>query len=218
MTRLLRDNGLSIVLIFLFLAFLVGHTLTGFFHTNQELQDHDRSEISMGEYLLSGQYVESVAENWESEFLQMFMYVVLSAVLYQKGSAESKDPEGAEEVDREPDPNKPDAPAPVQQGGWVATLYGYSLSIALLSLFLVSWALHAIGGLDAVNEEAVIHGQPPESMGDYLGSSTFWFESFQNWQSEFLAIGSMVILSIWLRQRGSPESKPVDAAHSDTGK
>jgi hypothetical protein len=218
MKRLFRDNGLSIVLIGLFLVFLVAHTLTGFAHTNEELQEHQRPELTMGEYLVSGEYVESVAENWESEFLQMFMYVVLSVFLYQKGSAESKDPDGAEEVDRKPDPSRPDAPAPVRQGGWVGTLYGYSLSLAFLGLFLLSWGMHAVGGLDAVNEEALVHGQPPQTLGQYMSSSTFWYESFQNWQSEFLAIGSMVILSIWLRQRGSPESKPVDAAHSETGK
>lgn len=158
-------------------------------------------------------------ENWESEFLQMGLYVALTIFLYQKGSSESKDPDKQAEVDRDPrkSRNKKDAPWPVRKGGWVLSIYEHSLTLAFLILFLISFSLHALGGQRLFNEERQLEGEPPLSYFEFLGTSRFWFESFQNWQSEFLAIFAMVVLSIWLRQRGSPESKPVDAPHSETG-
>ena len=148
----------------------------------------------------------------------MAAYVLLTVALYQRGSSESKKIGEREEVDRDPrlSRHNPDTPWPVRRGGWVLKVYEYSLSIAFLLLFLVSFALHVVGGAAAHNEEALRHGEPAVSIGDFLASADFWFESFQNWQSEFLALVSMVILSVYLRERGSPESKPVDAAHDDT--
>lgn len=156
-------------------------------------------------------------ENWESEFLQMGAFVLLTAFLRQKGSPESKGFHD-EEVDREPLPDRPGAPWPVRRGGLALALYRNSLSIALLSLFLMSFLLHAAGGAEEYNSEQGTHGGPMVSVAGYMGTSRFWFESLQNWQSEFLAVLSIVTLSIVLRQHGSPESKPVHAPHGTTGK
>jgi hypothetical protein len=222
MKRFLRDNGLSLVLFVLFFfAFLVGQSLTGHQHYNNEQQEHGQQTVGYLEYLGTGHFLEATMENWESEFLQMFFFVVLTVFLYQRGSAESKDPDKDEEVDRDPrkSRNKKDAPWPVRKGGFVLKLYEHSLSLAFLLLFLGSFILHAVGGAIEYNDEQLAHAQPERvSTLEYMTTARFWFESLQNWQSEFLAVGSMVVLTIWLRERGSRESKPVDAAHSETGK
>jgi len=219
MRSLWRNNGLSITLFTLFLVFLIGQALTGWHEQLDELQAHGAASIDFLNYLCSGSFMEVTAENWESEFLQMLIYVVLTVFLFQKGSAESKDPHADEAVDRDPRTVavKPDSPAAVRAGGWRLKLYEYSLSLVLLALFLTSFALHALGGAAQYNEEQLLHHQPTVTLLGYLATSRFWFESFQNWQSEFLSIGMMVVLTIFLRQRGSPESKPVDAPHSVTG-
>jgi hypothetical protein len=158
-------------------------------------------------------------ENWESEFLQMAAYVVPTAVLFQKGSAESKDPDGPPApADREPDPSRDDAPGPVRRGGLALALYRHSLSLTFGALFVVATALHAVGGAGEEKAEVAAHGKA-ERVGAlaYLATPRFWFESLPNWQSEFLSLAAMVLLTVWLRQHGSPESKPVDAAHSQTG-
>ena len=218
MRRLWRNNGLSIVLIALFLITLLGQTLAGHRHYNEEQRDHDQPAVSYGEYLGTPDFLEVTMENWESEFLQMAAYVFLTIFLFQRGSSESKDPDKKEEVDRDPDPRRPKAPSAVRRGGLVLTLYRNSLTLAFLLLFLASMALHAVGGARKYNQEQLEHARPTSlSTLEYLGTSQFWYESLQNWQSEFLAIAAMVILSIFLRQQGSPESKPVDAAHDETG-
>jgi hypothetical protein len=215
----MRNNGLSIVLGALFLLFMAGQTLTGWYVFNDEQREHEQPAATLPDYLVSGHFLEATAENWESEFLQMAAYVLLTAFLFQRGSAESKKPDEAEPVDRDPRfyASKPGAPWPVKRGGWVLKLYENSLSIAFAALFLFSLALHAVGGVAQHNEEALAHGAELLSLGEFVRSSQFWFESMQNWQSEFLSLVAMVVLSIYLRQRGSPESKPVDAAHGDTG-
>jgi hypothetical protein len=217
--RVLRDNGLSIVLVGLFLVFWLGQTLTGHRHYNEEQLEHGEPPVALSQYVRTGEFLEATAENWESEFLQMAAYVLFTCFLFQRGSAESKKIGETEEVDRDPrkSKNKRDAPGPVRRGGWLLALYSNSLTLAFVLLFLASFVLHAIGGAQAHNEEALAHGGETLSVLEYLGSSQFWFESFQNWQSEFLAIALMVVLSIFLRQRGSPESKPVDAPHRETG-
>jgi hypothetical protein len=220
--KFLRDNGLSLVLFVLFFfTFLVGQSVTGHQHYNNEQQEHGLQTVGYLEYLGTGHFLEATMENWESEFLQMFFFVVLTVFLYQRGSAESKDPDKDEEVDRDPrkSRNKKNAPWPVRKGGLVLTLYEHSLSLAFLLLFLGSFVLHAVGGAIEYNEEQLAHKQPEQvTTLQYMGTAQFWFESLQNWQSEFLAVGSMVVLTIFLRERGSKESKPVDAAHSETGK
>jgi hypothetical protein len=219
LSRFLRENGLSLTLGALFLAFLLGQTLTGHRHYNEEQIQHGGSPVPLSTYLTTGDFIEATAENWESEFLQMAAYVLFTVFLYQRGSAESKKIGTPEAVDRDPRRarNRQDAPWPVRRGGWVLTLYSHSLTLAFFLLFLISFVLHAIGGTLAQNEEQLAHGDRALSVFEYMQSSRFWFESFQNWQSEFLAIGMMVVLSIFLRQRGSPESKPVDASHRQTG-
>ena len=222
MKRFLRDNGLSLVLLVLFFfSFMVGQSLTGHQEYNNEQQEHGQRAIGFVEYLGTGHFLEATMENWESEFLQMFFFVILTVFLYQKGSAESKDPEKEEDVDRDPRKvrNKKDAPWPVRKGGPILTIYEHSLSLAFLLLFLGSFILHGVGGARDYNEEQEAHGQPERvTTMEYMATSRFWFESLQNWQSEFLAVGAMVVLTIFLRERGSKESKPVDAAHSETGK
>jgi hypothetical protein len=217
-----KNNGLSLVLFVGFFAtFWVGQSITGWHVYNQDQQDHGRWPVGYGEYLTTEHFMEATAENWESEFLQMFFYVVLTVFLYQKGSAESKRPETFELVDADPrtipDVERADAPWPVRRGGWVLKLYEHSLSIALFLLFAISFTLHLVGGARHYNMEQIEHGGDTVSAIGYLHTSQFWFESFQNWQSEFLAIGAMVVLTIWLREKGSPESKPVHAAHDETG-
>jgi hypothetical protein len=219
MKTLWRNNGLSISLFTLFVIFFSGQAVTGWFQENQELEQHQRSHITFPAYLTSDSFLEVTAENWESEFLQMFSYVLFTVFLFQRGSSESKSPDESEEVDRDPrlSKHKQSAPWPVRAGGLMLKLYERSLALAFLLLFLISFGLHALGGAGHFNDENRLHGKPTVTVFEYLATSRFWYESFQNWQSEFLAIGSMVVLSIFLRQRGSPESKPVDAPHSQTG-
>ena len=219
MRKILRENGLSIVLGLLFLIFLAAQAVVGLYEYNEEQQLHGQSTVDFTSYLGTSHFLEATMENWESEFLQMFAFVVLTAFLFQKGSAESKKLDQEEPVDRDPrkSRNKKNAPWPVRKGGPILTLYEYSLSIAFLLLFLLSFFLHAVGGAREYNQSQQEHGRSVQvSTIEYMGTSQFWFESFQNWQSEFLAVGAMVVLSIFLRQRGSPESKPVDAPHSET--
>jgi hypothetical protein len=213
MRSFLRDNGLSITMFGLFFAFVTAQSVVGLFDYNSTQREHGRPPVGYVQYLKSGDFVEAVFENWESEFLQMGSYVVLTAFLYQRGSAESKDPEAGYGEDRP----RADVPWPVRRGGLALKVYENSLSIALLSLFVFSFVMHAIGGAGAYSQEQVEHGGQPVSTLGYLATPRFWFESFQNWQSEFLAIGAMIVFSIYLRQRGSPESKPVAAPHTETG-
>lgn len=219
MRRIFRENGLSIVLLSLFLLFWIGQSAVGHREHNQDQRLHGQPEVAYGSYLRSAHFWEATAENWESEFFQMFGYVILTAFLYQKGSSESKKPDEPAPVDRDPRKHlRRASPWPVHRGGFILKLYEHSLSLALLLFFLISIALHAVSGAAVYNQEQAGHGQPEHlSLVQYAGTSRFWFESLQNWQSEFLAIASMVLLSIFLRQRGSPESKPVDSPHHETG-
>jgi len=219
MRRFFRNNGLTIVLLLIFLATLVGQYFTGYAEFNDDRETHGKPKVSHVGYFGEGHFIEAVFENWESEFLQMGMFIVLTSFLYQKGSAESKDPDRIERVDMIPEQaqHNKDAPYPVRRGGFILKIYQNSLSLAFLTMFLISFALHAYGGARIYNQEQAEHNQPPTTTVGYLGTTRFWFESFQNWQSEFLSIAAMVYLTIYLRQKGSPESKAVDAPHTDTG-
>lgn len=213
----LRNNGLSIVFFLLFLVSLMGQIFTGLEEYNQEMVEEGGQQVGLRQYLKTGHFVQSTFENWESEFLQMALYVVLTMFLFQKGSSESKDPDKEEEVDKEPNPRKKDAPWPVKKGGLFLSVYKHSLAIALGLLFILSFVAHWFGSLKDHNEEMILKGQPVETAMQYFGNSRFWFESFQNWQSEFLSVFTIVILTIFLREKGSPQSKPVDAPHTETG-
>jgi hypothetical protein len=215
----LRDHGLSLALLAIFLILLMGHSIAGWLDYNQTQAEHHQPTAGYAEYLGTGNFVESVAENWESEFLQMAAFVLLATVLYQRGSSESKDPDKGDEVDDTAEKHRDDprAPWPVRRGGAWLHLYSHSLTLAFFALFVVSFLLHAEGGLKAYNADQAEHGRAAVTYFQYMSSARFWFESLQNWQSEFLAIWCMVVFSIYLRQRGSPQSKPVHAPHEKTG-
>lgn len=218
-SRFLFENGLSIAALALFVVSMVGQIVAGFKFDNSERRDHGKPTLTVAEYLTSGAFVEATAENWESEFLQMGLFVLLTGFLYQRGSSESKGLEEPQAVDEDPGEAAPhpNAPWPVRRGGAWLTLYKHSLSSTLLLLFLISVAAHAAGGARDYNSQQLDHGGTPISTLAYLTTSRFWFESFQNWQSEFFSVAVLVILSIWLRQQGSPQSKPVAAPATDTG-
>ncbi|GAB2563767.1 DUF6766 family protein [Spirosoma aerophilum] len=218
MKKYLRENGLSILFLLITIITLSGQIVVGWHDFNNDLSDYDRAPVSFSTYLTSGHCIEAVFENWESEFLQMGLYVLLTVSLYQKGSSESKSLDEPEEVDREPSPTRKGAPWPVRKGGLVLKLYENSLSIAFFLLFGFSFFLHALGGAKEYNTEQALKGKAEMlTMWEFMGTSEFWFQSLQNWQSEFLSVLSIVVLSIFLRQKGSPESKPVDAPNAETG-
>ncbi len=211
-----RNNSLSIVFFLLFLGALLGQFVAGFKEYNKEREEEGQPRVAIGNYVTSGHFIQATFENWESEFLQMALFVVLTISLRQKGSSESKKFE-PEEVDREPSPKKKDAPWPVRRGGWILKLYSHSLSIVLALLFVLSFFMHFYGSFKDESDQLMQKGLPPENIGEYIISARFWFESFQNWQSEFLSVFAIVVLSIFLRQKGSPQSKPVDEANDETG-
>jgi Domain of unknown function (DUF6766) len=219
MRRFLRDNGLSLTLFVLFALSIAGQAIAGWRAFLEELRQHAMPQIGFVDYLTSGHFISAVFENWESEFLQMAVYVLLTVFLLQKGSSESKKPDEINPEDEAPQKHrdKPDAPWPVHRGGLLLKLYSHSLSIALTALFVFSFWLHLAGSTRRMNEEAVWHQKPTQTMLDTLVDAEFWYESFQNWQSEFLSIGALIVLGIFLRERGSPESKPVAAPHAMTG-
>jgi hypothetical protein len=196
MRKILRNNSLSLVMFSLFGLCLLGHSLAGYAAYHDDQQAHRQPPI------------------------RYTAYVLATVFCFQRGSAESKDPDADEEVDEDPrqHQHEPQAPGPVRKGGLALILYAHSLSTALAVLFVVSFLGHAASGTHHYNAEQLVHGQAPVSLLQYLGTARFWFESFQNWQSEFLAVGTVVVLSIWLRERGSPESKPVHRAHAETGR
>jgi hypothetical protein len=219
MGRIFRDNGLTIVLLALFAASVAGMAMTGLVAFNAERASEGVATLTLGQYLVSGQFMSALYENWESEFLQMGAYVVLTAYLYQRGSPESRDIDGDVEQDRDPavDRNNPRAPWPVRVGGVTTKVYAHSLGAALFGLFALSFALHWLNSARAQAEEALLKGETLGGFIHYLGDAQLWFESFQNWQSEFLSTAVLVVLAIFLRERGSPESKAVGDPHGQTG-
>ena len=214
----IRERGLLLVNLGLFFLFFVGMAVFGFTVYNEDQSSHGGAGITFWRYLVTGDFVEATFENWESEFLQMGMYVVLTAYLVQKGSSESKPLEGAEQ-DEDPRTvrDRSDVPGAVRRGGWVLKVYERSLALLFFVFFAGSFLGHALGGARAYSAEQLEHGAAAVTTWQYLGTAQFWFESMQNWQSEFLAIAVMVGASVYLRYRGSPESKKVAAPHSATG-
>lgn len=214
-----RDHGLLLANLILFAIFFGGMILSGAAAYDADQVRHGQPATGLLAYLASSDFVEATFENWESEFLQMGAYVVLTAHLFMRGSSESKPSDQAAEQDEDPAGHRddPDAPWPVRRGGWWLWVYERSLAILFGVLFLGSMLAHALGGSAAYNEVLSEHGLPELSWWAYLGTAQFWFESFQNWQSEFLAVAVIVGASVYLRHRGSAESKPVAAPHSATG-
>jgi hypothetical protein len=217
-TSWIRNSKLAFACFGFFALFLVAQSLTGWRAYDADQRQHGEPTVGYLSYLTTGHFVEATFENWESEFLQMAAFVLLTAFLVQKGSAESK-PEGGGPSDEDPrlHRDEPDAPWPVRRGGVWLKLYENSLLIAFVILFAGSIAGHALGGAREYSSEQQAHGAHPVGAWEFVRTSEFWFQSFQNWQSEFLAVGSIVVLSIMLRQRGSPESKPVHAPVDETG-
>jgi hypothetical protein len=217
MKKFFRNNGLSIAFFVLFLFSIAGQAVTGLKEHNDETVEQGGEPIGLTAYLTSGHFLQATFENWESEFLQMALFLLLSMFLYQKGSSESKDPDKKEDVDKEPDPRKKNAPWPVKKGGIWLAVYKHSLCYAFGILFIMSFIVHWRGSLKDYNDEQVLKHLPTESYLQYLNNPRLWFESFQNWQSEFLSIFAIIVLSIFLREQYSPQSKPVDAPDSETG-
>lgn len=216
--RLLKNNGLTIVLLLFFAGSSVGQWLTGWHVQLENALRHGHPGLSLARYTWSPEFLSSVFENWESEFLQMSAFVVLTAFLVQRGSAESKDPDSPpRDAELAQQAKNPDAPKVLRWGPIARELYSRSLGIVLFALFLLSFVMHWPQSARAAADDARSYGEVPASVIAYLADPQLWFESFQNWQSEFLSTAVLIILSIFLRQRESPESKPVAAPHAQTG-
>lgn len=215
-----RNNSLSIVFGLLLLAALTGQALVGLAGYNEAARTAGLAEIGLGRYLTSSSFAVDVAENWQSEYLQFTLYILLTVWLVQKGSSESKKPEevglGSDRDQRVGLWATKRSPRPVRAGGIVSVLYSSSLTVLMATIFFLSWAAQAVTGRVANNEERFRDLLDPQSLGQYLWDSDFWGRTLQNWQSELLAVGSMAIFAVFLRQRGSPESKPVGASHEET--
>ena len=221
MKRFLRDNGLVLFFGAIFLLALGGQAVAGFHDFNDGQISDGAAPVSFATYLTSSDFGADVAENWQSEYLQFALYILATVHLVQRGSPESK-PLG--QAGRESDKDQKvgrhadaDSPAPARAGGAWLWWYSNSLGLTMGLIFLGSWIAQAVAGRTAYNAVQLRDYQDPLGLGEYLASPDFWNRTLQNWQSEFLAILSMALLSIYLRQRGSPESKPVGGAHSATG-
>ncbi|WP_217181122.1 DUF6766 family protein [Streptomyces sp. AC495_CC817] len=215
--RAIRDNALSLFFLALFVLALVGQSIAGFARNNAELADHGRPPLGFGEFVTSSDFLVDVAENWQSEFLQFFLFIAATIWLVQRGSPESKKPgdqgPGSDSDQLVGAHASPDSPRWARAGGWRAAVLGNSLLIVMGAVFALSWFAQSLGGVVVMNEENAMHGAAPIGWLDYVVSPDFWDRTLQNWQSEFLAVGTMVAFSIYLRQRGSAESKPVGAPH-----
>ncbi|TDV56545.1 DUF6766 family protein [Actinophytocola oryzae] len=220
MKRYLRANGLSLAFGLLFLATLVGQAVSGHADFNdQQLVDGGR-QIPFWTYVASTDFAVDVAENWQSEYLQFFLYIFATVWLVQLGSPESKKPA---EIGTESDEKQlvgayatADSPKWVRSGGWRTRVFSHSLCATMAVVFLLSWLAQSIAGQAAYNAEQLAQLTDPVTWAGYVASADFWNRTLQNWQSEFLALGSMAVFSVYLRQRGSPESKPVGAPHATT--
>ena len=221
MRRFAKENGLSLLFAVLFVAALVGQSFAGLHNYNAELAEHGDPALSWLHYLVSPDFGGAVMENWQSEFLQFSLFIAATIWLLQKGSNESKrlDRAGRETDEQQllGEHAKRNSPPWARAGGLRTGIYSNSLVLVMGSIWLASWLAQSIAGRVSYNADQVDHHAATVSWPTYITTSDFWNRTLQNWQSEFLAVGSMVALSIYLRQRGSPESKPVGAAHSATG-
>ena len=219
--RFLEDNALSLTFGLLFLGSLVGQAYAGWFQLNDAQHAEGLGTLTLGEYLTSADFAVDVTENWQSEYLQFLVYIMLTIWLVQKGSTESKAPgkEGPE-TDAEQKLGwhaPPDAPAWAKAGGWRTWLLSWSLFLMMAAIFVVSWGAQLVAGWASFNETRLQNLQDPLSLGAYALNADFWARTLQNWQSEFLAVGSLAIFTVYLRQRGSTQSKPVGEPHETTG-
>jgi hypothetical protein len=225
--RALRNHGLSLFFLAIFLLALVGQAIAGHADYNNDeitharLMDEQPETLSLGRYVTSSTFGQAVMENWQSEYLQFTLFILATVWLVQRGSPESKqlDQSGTEsdEDQRVGRHATADSPKWARVGGLRTALFSNSLLIVMGLIFAASWFAHSVTGWSSYNAEQIEHEEQPLSWLEYVGSADFWQTTLQNWQSEFLAVGSMAVLSIYLRQRGSPESKPVGAPHASTG-
>jgi hypothetical protein len=217
----LRANALSLAFAAFFLITLVGQALSGVADVNEQQVVNGLEPVSLLDYVTSSSFGVDVMENWQSEYLQFFLYIFATVWLVQRGSSESKKPgEEGPESDQEQKIGRhadDDSPAWARTGGWRTAVFARSLGLLMGVLFLLTWAASSIAGWAAYNSEQLGDREDPVSYVGYLGAADFWNRSFQNWQSEMLAVGSMAVFSVYLRQRGSPESKPVGTPHAVTG-
>jgi hypothetical protein len=221
MKRFVRENSLSLFFLVIFLLALAGQAIAGHNLHNEEAKAHGDQLISLGRYVTSSEFGQAVMENWQSEYLQFLLFMLVTVWFLQRGSPESKELDQAgTETKKEQKLEyaaQQDSPGWARVGGVRTALYSNSLLIAMAIIFIGSWFAQSVTGWSAFNDDQVDHGGEKVSWVSYIGSSEFWESTLQNWQSEFLAVGSFAVLAIYLRQRGSPESKPVGAPHDSTG-
>src|SRR4051812_48129461 len=219
--EVVRDNGLSLAFGGLFVGSLVGQAFSGVADYNEQREAQGLAALSLGRYVTSSSFAVDVMENWQSEYLQFTLYVVATVWFVQRGSSESKEPgeegRGSDDEQLVGEHARPDSPKWARVGGWRTVLYSRSILIVMTAIWLATWAAQAITGRIDYNAAQLDHREAALSLWQYLGSSDFWDRTLQNWQSEFLAVGSFAVFAVFLRHRGSPESKPVGAPHSTTG-
>lgn len=221
MRHFARDAGLSLFFLAIFFATIIGQAFAGLAQSNEELVRHGRPKEGLWQYVTSSEFVVDVAENWQSEFLQFFVFILATVWLVQRGSPESKKPgdegRGSEEDQLLGPHALPESPAWAKVEGARRWLLSNSMLIVMGAVFVLSWLAQSLAGTTVANEEAAQHGEPPMTWLAYIASPEFWSRTLQNWQSEFLAVGCMVAFSIYLRQRGSSEAKPVGLPHYVAG-
>jgi hypothetical protein len=219
--RFVRENSLSLGFGLLFLLSLVGQAVAGAAQMSEDRQAQGLAPVTVVHYLTSSSFAVDVMENWQSEYLQFLLYVLATVWLVQRGSPESKELHAvgteSDEEQRVGAHAHRDSPEWAGTGGWRTAMFSRSLGLLFAGVFLLTWVATAIAGWAAYNTEQLQSHADPVSWVGYLGHADFWNRTFQNWQSEMLAVGSMAVFAVYLRQRGSPESKPVGAAHGDTG-
>jgi hypothetical protein len=221
MRTFLRHNSLSLFFLALFVLSLAGQSVAGWHQANAVLVAEHLDRLTWAGYVTSSDFAVDVAENWQSEFLQFWVYLMATVWLLQQGSPESKE---LDKVGKESDEDqkigthaRADSPAWAKADDWRTRVYSSSLAIVMGAIFLGSWLVQSVAGWAAFNEDRLQQLQDPIAWSSYLANADFWARTLQNWQSEFLAVGTMAVLAIYLRQRGSPQSKPVGEPHDSTG-
>ena len=221
MRRFVKECSLSLLFGALFLLALAGQAVAGWKQFNADQYAEGLGRLDLGQYLLSANFAVDVAENWQSEYLQFLLYITATVWFLQRGSSESKELDRAGlESDKDQKIGRyagEDSPRWAAAGGWRTTIFSTSLALVMGTIFLLSWLAQSIAGWAAFNQTRLERLQDPISWTAYVVNADFWARPLQNWQSEFLAVGSMAVFAIYLRQRGSPESKPVGAPHTSTG-
>jgi hypothetical protein len=219
--RFLKHNGLSVFFLVLFLLAVIFQAIAGHADFNEDQDRHGDPHMSLGRYVVSSEFGTALLENWQSEYLQFTLFILTTVWLLQRGSPESKElHRGGRESDQKQKVGPhagPESPRWARANGFKRRIYENSLLIVMAAIWVGSWLAQSLTGVVEYNTERLDHNQLPVSWLDYLGRPDFWEKTLQNWQSEFLAVGSMAILAVYLRQRGSPESKPVGASHEATG-